>query len=539
MGEYAQRSLRVIVGNFKTNQKGVNMIGSHVKAIASGVALLSTMTFAWSISGTVVTEAGEAIPQVNINTFNFGGFGTQSDALGNFALSSDSTSALTQDLSRQVSVHYTGKVLTMEGLKAQTLKVAVMDALGKVVYDKEFREIYGSLTLDLNKVTGQRTSFLRITTNGSNSTYMLTAKGALLKEGDLLPMLMFAKAGFQSLNYQMQAENEAGVRIVMKAATAVSSSSGTNGSSSSEKAASSSSITSSNPGPSQQSSSSVAPTSSEGPTTVTVDCSGKTAKVGDKQNMDVTVDGKKRTFIMHIPSAYKGDKPVPLVIDYHPIGGSGNGEYGSSPYKAKTDPEGVITLYPDGTSKPGGMGNGWNVGPCCSNDDDVKFSYAMIEKLKEIACIDPQRIYATGFSMGGGMSNHVACMMSDVFAAVAPAAMDLNKTNSAACKMSRPISVINFRGTNDPVCKYQGGDSGFNDGLNFLGAEGTFKFWAEKNECQGSPTKNSNGCDEYSNCKDGTKVVLCTKQGGGHDYGDASIGWPFLKQFTLPASFVK
>jgi polyhydroxybutyrate depolymerase len=185
------------------------------------------------------------------------------------------------------------------------------------------------------------------------------------------------------------------------------------------------------------------------------------------------------------------------------------------------------------------MGNGWNVGPCCSNDDDVKFSYAMIDKLKEIACIDPQRIYATGFSMGGGMSNHVACMMSDVFAAVAPAAMDLNKTNSAACKMARPISVINFRGTNDPVCRYQGGDSGFNDGLNFLGAEGTFKFWAEKNGCEGSPSKNSNGCQEYSNCKDGTKVVLCTKQGGGHDYGDASIGWPFLKQFTLPAEFVK
>ncbi|MBO7061295.1 MAG: feruloyl esterase [Fibrobacter sp.] len=519
------------------------MIGSHVKAIASGVALLSTMTFAWSISGTVVTEAGEGIPQVDINTFNFGGFGTQSDALGNFALSSDGASALTQDLSRQVSVHYTGKVLTMEGLKAQTLKVAVMDALGKVVYDKEFREIYGSLTLDLNKVTGQRTSFLRITTNGSNSTYMLTAKGALLKEGDLLPMLMFAKAGFQSLNYQMQAENEAGVRIVMKVAAATGSSSsivaGSSSSSRHHHGTSSSSITSSNPGPSQQSSSSVAPTSSETPATVTVDCSGKTAKVGDKQNMDVTVDGKKRTFIMHIPNAYKGDKPVPLVIDYHPIGGSGNGEFGSSPYKAKTDPEGVITLYPDGTSKPGGMGNGWNVGPCCSNDDDVKFSYAMIEKLKEIACIDPQRIYATGFSMGGGMSNHVACMMSDVFAAVAPAAMDLNKTNSAACKMARPISVINFRGTNDPVCRYQGGDSGFNDGLNFLGAEGTFRFWAEKNGCTGSPTKNSNGCDEYSNCQDGTKVVLCTKQGGGHDYGDASIGWPFLKQFTLPASFVK
>jgi len=240
---------------------------------------------------------------------------------------------------------------------------------------------------------------------------------------------------------------------------------------------------------------------------------------------------------MHVPSAYKGDKPVPLVIDYHPIGGSGSGQFQSTTYKKLTDPEGVISLYPDGTTKT--MGPGWNVGPCCSNDDDLEFTREMIKYVKEKACIDPQRIYATGFSMGGGMSNHVACMLPDIFAAVAPAAMDLNKTNSAKCTKARPISVINFRGTADNVCRYQGGDSGFNDGLNFLGAEGTFKFWAEANGCTGSPTKNKDNCDEYSNCKDGVKVVLCTKQGGGHEQGNGSIGWPFLKQFTLPASFVK
>ena len=531
------------------------MIGSKVLAFAGGVAMLSTLSFAWSISGTVVTEAGEAIPQVNISCFNFPGLAAQTDAAGAFSIihNDDGTfSAIKAISGKQMSVNYSGNILSMEGLNAQTLTVSLIDVLGKVTYNKEYRNIQGNLSIDMSKYMRQKASFLRVMTDGKSSTYQLTSKGALLKEGDPLAMLMFAKAGFENLNYQMAAEVEANVRIVLKAAGAANSSSSVSasssndtisynppaGSSSSVAGSSSSTITSSsNPG--QQSSSSVAPASSDAPATVTVDCSGKTAKVGDKQNMSVTVDGKQRTFIMHIPSAYTGDKPVPLVIDYHPIGGSGNGEFGSSPYKAKTDPEGVITLYPDGTSKPGGMGNGWNVGPCCSNDDDVKFSYAMIDKLKEIACIDPQRIYATGFSMGGGMSNHVACMMSDVFAAVAPAAMDLNKTNSAACKMSRPISVINFRGTNDPVCRYQGGDSGFNDGLNFLGAEGTFKFWAEKNGCEGSPTQNSDGCQEYSKCKDGTKVVLCTKQNGGHDYGDANIGWPFLKQFTLPASFVK
>lgn len=300
-------------------------------------------------------------------------------------------------------------------------------------------------------------------------------------------------------------------------------------SSSSVKSSSSSAVSSSS---SVESSSSSAKSSSSSVGEI-VDCAGKTYQSGN-HNMSVTVDGKKRTFIMHVPSSYKGDEPVPLVVDYHPIGGSGQGQLNGTTYKSQTDPEGVISLYPDGTSKPGGMGPGWNVGPCCSDDDDVKFSREMIAAVEEIACIDKKRVYAAGFSMGGGMANHVACFMSDVFAAVAPAAMDLNTTNSAKCNPERPISIIMFRGTADNVCKYQGGDSGYGDGLNFLGAERNFRFWAEKNGCTGSPTKNSDGCDEYSNCKDGTKVVLCTKQGGGHEQGDANIGWPFLQQFTLP-----
>ena len=503
------------------------MTMSRFMAFTGTVALLSSLSFGWSISGTVTSEgSGRALSGVKITSFNYAGFETTSAEDGSFTLA-DGSEALHSSPMAKASIGFNHNVISISGVKAQTITVSVMDALGKVAFSKTQHNVMGSMIVDLNKSTAKGAKFLRINADGNRGTYQLGKTVTLMKEGDPLPFLQFSLEGYKNATYQAQAEVETGVQIKMTR--------GSNDHPTSSEAVKPESSAASTP----ESSSATAESSSAKVEQIIVDCAGKTAKVGDKQNMSVTVDGKQRTFIMHIPSAYKGDKPVPLVIDYHPIGGSGNGEFGSSPYKAKTDPEGVITLYPDGTSKPGGMGNGWNVGPCCSNDDDVKFSYAMIDKLKEIACIDPQRIYATGFSMGGGMSNHVACMMSDVFAAVAPAAMDLNKTNSAACKMARPISVINFRGTNDPVCRYQGGDSGFNDGLNFLGAEGTFRFWAEKNGCEGSPSKNANGCDEYSNCKDGTKVVLCTKQGGGHDYGDASIGWPFLKQFTLPASFVK
>ena len=254
--------------------------------------------------------------------------------------------------------------------------------------------------------------------------------------------------------------------------------------------------------------------------------------------MTVMVGTVRRSFIMNVPAAYDGSKAVPLIVDYHAPGGSGNGAYTiDTTYRPLTEAEGVITLYPDGTSGSGSASMNtvpnWNVGPCCSDKDDTLFTRMMIDSVKARACIDTTRIYAKSFSYTG-MAHHVACFMSEIFAAVAPAASDLNTTNSAQCRPARPISVIAFRGTADNVCRYEEGDSGFNDGLNFLGAEGNFRFWAEKNGCTGSPTTNADGCSEYSNCNGGVKVVLCTKQNGGTEQPDGAVGWPFMKQFRLP-----
>ena len=485
--------------------------------IASGLALSSTMAFAWSIDGVVKSKvSGRLLSGVKISTFNFGGFETTSAEDGTFHLSGGSD-AIAAVKTANMSIHMEGSSLTLYNVYANNLKVSVINTLGKVLKETSLEHVQGIVTLDMGKLA-QGAKFIRVNSDRNNSTFLVTDKGvtALKKEGETLPSLQFSLDGYANFVYQMQAETETGVTIEMVRP-------------------SSSSSSDNNPTVSSSSEKQVVSSSSKTPDDTPVDCSSKTAKAG-KQNMSVTVDGKKRTFIMYIPDSYKGDKPVPLFVDYHPVMGSGSGQFNDTKYRSLTEKEGVISLYPDGTKSADAskMGPGWNVGPCCSDDDDVKFSREMIAAVEEIACIDKKRVYAAGFSMGGGMSNHVACFMSDVYAAVAPAAMDLNKTNSAKCNPTRPISIIMFRGTNDPVCKYQGGDSGYGDGLNFLGAEGNFKFWAQKNGCTGSPSKNSNGCDEYSNCKDGTKVVLCTKQGGGHEQGDGNIGWPFLKSFTLP-----
>jgi len=486
-------------------------MGSIAKKAALGVVFssLASMAFAWSISGKVVDEAKAPIQGATVSTFNLGSLNTETDAQGAFTLSDNSTSIFGIDNQSKVSVQKLGNLMQLTNNTGSAMKVTLFNSLGKATFQNEFTE--SSIQIDLSKY-GQQVMIMKIAALGGSENYVISGKGvakSLKKDGDMLPMLQIAKDGFAKNTYQMTKEVETDVVITLKKPSA-------NPTSSSSEAPI---IKSSDSSPKSSSSAQLI-----------VNCAGKTYEAGN-HDMKITVDGKERTFIMRVPQAYKGDKPVPLVVDYHPIGGSSANHMNSSGYKTYSDAIGGISLYPQGTTKT--MGPGWNVGPCCSNDDDIKFSREMIKMVEEKVCIDTKRVYAAGFSMGGGMSNHVACFMSDVFTAVAPAAMDLNTTNSAQCAPERAVPIIMFRGTNDNVCRYQGGDSGFNDGLNFLGAEKNFKFWADKNGCTGSPTTNKDGCQEYSNCKEGSKVVLCTKQGGGHDYGDASIGWPFLYSFEM------
>jgi len=242
------------------------------------------------------------------------------------------------------------------------------------------------------------------------------------------------------------------------------------------------------------------------------------------------VGGTSRVYVLHVPSAYTGKKAVPLIVDFHPHGSSGPSWQTSSPYPPVVDGEGVIMAFPSAITD-------WNVGPCCSDGvDDVGFAKAIVNEVKGIACIDPQRVYAAGFSMGGGMTNYVACNAADVFAAFAPASFDLLQENVADCKPVRPITVVSFRGTADTMVPYAGGLSNLVRPITFLGAVNTMKKWAELSGCTGSAADLGNNCQGYaaSQCKDGVEVILCTKQGGGHEAANAGLTWPVLKRHTLP-----
>jgi len=261
----------------------------------------------------------------------------------------------------------------------------------------------------------------------------------------------------------------------------------------------------------------------------TVSCPTKILGSGNT-NRTLQVGGKSRSYVLHVPAAYKGTAPVPLIIDFHGHGGTGVGQASDSPYPKVVDGDGVLMAFPTAIGD-------WNMGPCCADDiDDVGFARALVAEIERLGCVDAKRVYATGFSMGGGMSHQLACHAADIFAAVGPAAFDLLEEHLPTCKPARPITVVTFRGTQDDLAIYGGGLSNLVRPIHFLGAINGMKKWAELDGCTGQAMDLGNGCQGFAaaQCPSGVESIVCVKNGGGHEQGNATLGWPVLKRHQLP-----
>ena len=162
-------------------------------AFAGTVAALSSLSFAWSIDGVVSSKAGQPLSGVKISSFNYAGLETVSAADGKFALSYDDGVGLQMLKSVQAHVGFNHNVITISGIKAQTLTVSVMDALGKVAFSRTRHNVFGLATFDLNKTNARGAKYIRINADGNRDTYQLGKNVTLMKDGDPLPTIMFTK----------------------------------------------------------------------------------------------------------------------------------------------------------------------------------------------------------------------------------------------------------------------------------------------------------------------------------------------------------
>lgn len=185
-----------------------------------------------------------------------------------------------------------------------------------------------------------------------------------------------------------------------------------------------------------------------------------------KLSRKLSVDGKEREVLYHVPSKVDGNKAVPVVLMLHGTSGDGEKFYNISGWVEKAEQEGFIAAFPSGlvyclyqdenrdgvrqdteynvTSKWSDGKLGGADSPLCSDDeiarvpkaardriqsrtivDDVAFVRAVVSDLRAGFPIDPSRVYVSGFSNGAQMAARLAVEANDVFAAAAVAGGNL------------------------------------------------------------------------------------------------------------------
>ena len=249
----------------------------------------------------------------------------------------------------------------------------------------------------------------------------------------------------------------------------------------------------------------------------------------------------ERTYILHIPASYDATRPTPLVLAFHGIGLNAEEMIRISGLSEQADTSGFIVAYPNGT----GENKSWNGGHCCgeaakNNVDDVGFVRALIDELAALINIDPDRVYATGFSNGAIMVYRLACELSDRIAAIASVAATQILDDQEACHPARSVPIIHFHGTADRLNPYDGGTT--SAGFEFVAVEDAIRFWAEKNACPDPLQQTESGTIQhvvYAPCAQNSAIELYSIIDGEHAWpgGEAvnpQVGEPTMEISATP-----
>jgi polyhydroxybutyrate depolymerase len=176
-------------------------------------------------------------------------------------------------------------------------------------------------------------------------------------------------------------------------------------------------------------------------------CRSATTPAATDRPGTIEVGGAARRYLLTTPAAHPD--PEPLVVDFHGYGEGNHTESLTSQFGALGQRDGFLVVFPSGTGDPVAWDT--STGP---GNPDIEFVKTLLTHLEATQCIDESRVYATGLSQGAFMTSTVACVLSDRFAAVAPVA---GIQRPSHCPITRPVPILAFHGTADPILHFNGG----------------------------------------------------------------------------------
>ena len=251
-----------------------------------------------------------------------------------------------------------------------------------------------------------------------------------------------------------------------------------------------------------------------------------TAVAAERRILSVeTSDGLRNAIIMPAPR-----EPAPTLIVLHGATISADLTAHWSGFAEAAAKRGFAAVFPEGIYKL------WNDarGDRLSSSDDVGFLRALSRQLVARGISQSDRIYLAGISNGGMMTLRMLCEAPELFAGAATVIANMPAEAGADCRLKKPMPVVMFNGTVDPLVPYDGGGVGFAGTRGKVwAAESTAAFIAQANGCSG-PEQRPLGrtADEairvvrldWSTCTSGQAVTLYRVEGGGHQlFGHSNI----------------
>jgi poly(3-hydroxybutyrate) depolymerase len=238
--------------------------------------------------------------------------------------------------------------------------------------------------------------------------------------------------------------------------------------------------------------------------------------------LNFNVAGKSRNAVVYVPA---GTNKPPVVYFVHGYGGNGAGFANDTKGNKVADREKFIAIYPSA------IGGSWSM----QDTSDYPFLEALLDTVDRRFKIDRERVYCSGFSQGGFISNGVGYKHPEIFAAVAPVSGHIPSFSTSA-PLKRPVPILTTFGTND-----------ISDVASFMA---DINAWIRLNGCNTASkktekpyparNKNSQVARITYTCSQGTEVVYDSVITGGHEWAMDTVRkvntteevWAFFKRFT-------
>lgn len=170
-------------------------------------------------------------------------------------------------------------------------------------------------------------------------------------------------------------------------------------------------------------------------------------------NAELRVAGVRRSYLLRVPEGHGRDHPAPLVVVIHGFMQSPSHQRTMSRWDELAATRGFLTVYPLGTGVP----PHWEPhgAPQRRGPDQVDFIAGLVREVSTRYPIDPDRVYASGMSNGGGLASMLALELPETFAAVGSVAGLYSQ--SPGEPTARAVPLIAFHGGLDQIVPIEGG----------------------------------------------------------------------------------